>query len=291
MTNRDNPLTARVAVNHIWMRHFGRPLVESVFDFGRAGKQPTHPELLDWLAVELMESGWSMKHLHRLIMTSRTYQQSSRPGGSEHPNFAIDKDNRFWWKFDRRRLEAEVIRDSLLHLSGQLDATVGGPEIDPTAEATSRRRSMYFAIYPEAGGTMRFLTLFDPPDPGDCYRRTDSIVPQQALAMSNSVLSLNQGRLLASKLSKELAPTGATDIDFVVVLFEQVLCRAPTAPERQTCLEFLASQRSLYATTSADDLKAPPRKDIVAAAASPEQRARESLVRTLLNHNDFITLH
>lgn len=291
ITNRDNPLAARVAVNHIWMRHFGRPLVESVFDFGRAGKRPTHPGLLDWLAVELMESGWSMKHLHRLIVTSRTYQLSSRPGGSDHPNYAIDKDNRFWWKFDRRRLEAEIIRDSMLHLSGQLDPALGGPEIDPSAEVTSRRRSLYFAIYPEAGGTMRFLTLFDPPDPGDCYRRSDSIMPQQALAMSNSVLSLNQGRLLADVLSNELGSSGASDADFVIALFEQVLARSPTSDEQQSCLEFLTAQRSLYAAASPAELNVAAPKDTVAAAAVPEQRARESLVRTLLNHTDFITLH
>ena len=138
---------------------------------------------------------------------------------------------------------------------------------------------------------MRFLTLFDAPDPGDCYRRTDSILPQQALAMSNSVLSLNQGRLLADKLSKELATSDTTGDDFVIALFEHALCRTPTSTEQQTCLEFLTTQRALYATASAAELKATATKDTVAAAASPEQRARESLVRTLLNHNDFISLH
>jgi mono/diheme cytochrome c family protein len=289
--NRDNPLPARVAVNHIWMRHFGRPLVESVFDFGRSGKKPTHPELLDWLAVELMDHDWSMKHVHRLIVTSNTYQLSSRPGVTDHPNFAIDKDNASWWKFERRRLEAEIIRDSMLHVSGQLDPALGGPEIQSSEELTSNRRSLYFTVYPEAGGAMRFMTLFDPPDPTDCYRRTDSIVPQQALAMSNSVLSLNQGRRLADKLSKELAQADAEDNEFIIASFEQVLCRKPSAEERDVCGAFLTKQRELYQEAGAEQLKISASKGSVAAATNPAQRARESLVRTLLNHNDFITVH
>ncbi|MBC8353792.1 MAG: DUF1553 domain-containing protein [Planctomycetes bacterium] len=291
ITDRNHPLTARVAVNHIWMRHFGRPLVESVFDFGRAGTKPTHPQLLDWLAVELMDSGWSMKHMHRLIVTSNTYQLSSRAGGTDHANCAIDKDNRSLWRFDRRRLEGEVIRDSMLHVAGQLDTTIGGPEIQSTEEMSSSRRSLYFTIYPEAGGTMRFMTLFDPPDPGDCYRRTDSIVPQQALAMSNSVLAMNQGRLLAKTLSNELATTNADESEFVTTLFEQVLSRGPTAAEQHACHAFLAKQRELYSKANVDELNAAASKGGVAAATTPEQRARESLARTLLNHNDFITLH
>src|SRR5207302_4732255 len=110
MTERKNPLTARVAVNHIWTRHFARPLVETVFDFGRNGKKPSHPELLDWLAVEFMDSGWSMKHLHRVIVTSQAYRLSSGPS-TDHPNLARDADNRYLWRFNSHRLEAEIVRD------------------------------------------------------------------------------------------------------------------------------------------------------------------------------------
>ena len=291
ISGRDNPLTARVAVNHIWMRHFGRPLVESVVDFGRSGKKPSHPQLLDWLAVELMDNDWSMKHIHRLIVTSNTYQLSSRTSETEHPNTAIDKDNHWLWKFDRRRLEGEVIRDAMLHVAGQLDTTIGGPEIVATEEVSSLRRSLYFTIYPEAGGAMQFLTLFDPPDPGDCYRRTDSIVPQQALAMTNSVLSLNQGRVLAAKLSDELGSSATDEATFVAALFEQVLCRTPTPEEQQACQRFLAKQRAVYVAAGDDALKTAGAKGTVAPAISIEQRARESLVRTIMNHSDFITLH
>ncbi|MDA1014781.1 MAG: DUF1553 domain-containing protein [Planctomycetota bacterium] len=275
IANPENPLTARVAVNHIWMRHFGQPLVESVFDFGRSGKQPTHPRLLDWLAVELMEQrsatanastqssdtqsrAWNMKHLHRLIVTSRTYQLSSRPG-LDHANLKRDKNNTYMWKFNRRRLESEIIRDSLLHVSGQLDQTIGGQDLDPKLEATSHRRSMYFSVYPEGGGMMRFMSLFDAPDPCDCYRRSETIVPQQALAMSNSTLSLSVSRQLAKTTA---VATKQTEEQFVIAAFEKILCRSPSTAETRACLEFLT-----------------------------DKRAREGLVRVLLNHNDFVTIH
>src|SRR5262249_49489606 len=118
LTDPQNPLTARVAVNHIWARHFGKPLVSSVFDFGRKGAAPTHPDLLDFLAVELRESGWSMKHLHRLMVTSSTYRLVSSSAGAEE-NRKIDPENRHYWRMNPVRMEGEVIRDSLLHLSGE----------------------------------------------------------------------------------------------------------------------------------------------------------------------------
>src|SRR4029077_19755209 len=117
LTSKNHPLTARVAVNHIWLRHFDRTLVDTVFDFGRNGKKPSHPELLDWLAVEFMESGWSMKHLHRLIVTSDTYRMQSGVG-KNRANLAVDADNRWLWRFERRRLEAEVVREAILHTAG-----------------------------------------------------------------------------------------------------------------------------------------------------------------------------
>ncbi len=289
----DNPLTARVAVNHIWMRHFGRPLVESVFDFGRGGRTPTHPQLLDWLAVELMSStdGWRMKRIHRLIVTSSTYRLSSRPGAGNADRIA-DQDNSSWWKFERRRLEAETVRDALLHVSGELDSTIGGPDLDPKLESESSRRSLYFTVYPEAGGMMRFMTLFDAPDPCDCYRRTESIVPQQALVMSNSTLSLNCGRRLAGSLSAGLQTTvsASASESFVTAAFEQILSRAPTREEQQTCVDFLTRQHALF-LDSDTRLKLPTTTGTVEAAVNPVLRARESLVRVLLNHNDFVTLH
>src|SRR5262249_6960796 len=128
ITDRDNPLTARVAVNHVWTRHFHAPLVASVFDFGLNGARPTHPELLDWLAIEFMEPGWSMKHLHRLIVTSQAYRMATSQAGTA--DAARDSENHFLWRMNSGRMEAEVVRDSLLHVAGLLDRTMGGQELE-----------------------------------------------------------------------------------------------------------------------------------------------------------------
>lgn len=284
ITARTNPLAARVAVNHVWLRHFGRPIVDSVFDLGRNGKRPSHPELLDWLAVELMENDWSLKHLHRLIVTSSTYRMGSKPApGSK--NATIDQDNRYLWQFPRRRLEAEAVRDSVLAAACELDSTPFGRPVDNAQEAATRRRSLYFDTYPEDGGHMKFLTLFDAPDPCDCYRRSESILPQQALVLTNSRLLLDQSRLLARKLWERTAPLEDHESAFIAAAFEQVLTRLPSSEEVAICREFLSRQTSLIRA-------APPAPSDagVAPAANPEQRAREGLVRALFSHDDFVTL-
>lgn len=281
LTQRDNALTARVAVNHVWMRHFGKPLVETVFDFGRGGKEPTHPQLLDWLAVELREHQWSLKHLHRLILNSTTYRLASK-----HPSQPLlasqDRENRYYWRFNSRRLEAEAIRDSILAVADQLDQAVGGPEIQPAQEAISKRRSLYFATYPEAGGAMRFASTFDAPDPCGCYRRKETMAPQQALALTNSRLILNSSRAMARKW-----PLNVSERRFLSELFEQVLSRLPTGKERDLCRSFLEKQRQLFSRSS---LKATSVKGIIPASTDPVARSRESLARALLNHSDFVTL-
>ena len=262
--SRDNPLTARVAANHIWLRHFGRPLVESVFEFGRAGKKPTHPELLDWLAVELMDSGWKMKRLHKLIVTSGVYRMDSTPGESA----ALDSDNARYWRFPSRRVEAEVVRDAVLHLSGRLDLTIGGPELEGREQKDARRRAMYFSVYPEDGGHHPFLELFDPPDPNDSYARSASIMPQQALALTNSKLFIEESRVVARNLREEVGEKG-----FVAAAFEHVLSRRPTAAEEKRCRDFLKKQTELFR-----------------GEEHPERRAEEGLIRVLFNHNDFVTI-
>jgi Protein of unknown function (DUF1553)/Protein of unknown function (DUF1549)/Planctomycete cytochrome C len=264
IASKDNPLTARVAVNHLWRWHFGMPLVETTFDFGRNGKRPSHPELLDWLATELMDNGWRMKPLHRLIVTSAAYRMRSHVGGTDHPGLAIDPDNRWLWHFPARRMEAEVVRDGVLHAAGELDLTMGGVEIPHEQGLTSRRRSLYFAHHGES--KMEFLELFDAANPCDCYKRTASVLPQQALALSNSELAERQGRLLAGKLTAEAGSEEA----FVRVAFEQVLGRGPTEPERAASVAFLGRQRRLF--------------------PGGELRARENFVQALFNHNDFVTV-
>ena len=158
ITDRRNPLTARVAANHIWMRHMGTPLVSTVFDFGRNGKRPSHPKLLDWLASELMDNHWNMKHLHRLIITSNAYRMQSTVVGGEQ-NIAIDPDNRYLWRRSPTRVESQVIRDSLLSLAGKLTWRIGGPSVLPGEQAASTRRSLYF--FHSNNQRNQFLTTFD----------------------------------------------------------------------------------------------------------------------------------
>ena len=269
MTSRDNPLTARVAVNHIWTRHFHSPLVASMNDFGRNGDKPTHPELLDWLAVEFMESGWDMKHLHRLIVTSNAYRRDSL---SHSHSVSKDPENKLLWRRNSSRMEAEVVRDSLLFIAGRLDLTMGGVELENKDALTTTRRSLYYSVHPESGGKSALGELFDAPDPLDCYRRVSSIVPQQALALTNSEL-VHESSVAIVKAWQDSG--GGSAEQFISYLFEQILSRHPTQAEIQVCLSTLQKQQQL--ATSPD---------------SPEAntRAHESLARILLNHNDFVTI-
>lgn len=265
----ENPLTARVAVNHMWLRHFGKPLVSTVFDFGLNGKPPTHPALLDWLATELVNSGWSMKAMHRLMVTSATYRMQSSPGAAGHPSAAVDPENDFLWRMNPRRMEAEVVRDSILSLAGELDPSMGGPDIDETKGLASKRRSIYFRHSPDT--QMEFLKMFDGPNPTECYARNESVVPQQALALANSQISVEKARVLAAKI-----PAGTGPDDFVKAAFETILGRPPGSEELAVGIRFLQRQPDLLASWSVE-----------APAAA---RARENLVHVLLNHNDFVTI-
>ena len=269
-----NPLAARVAVNHIWMRHIGKPLVATVFDFGRKGNVPTHPELLDWLASELVEGPpggkpWSMKHLHRLIVTSAAYRMGSSTAGAE-ANLAADPDNQFLWRREPVRLEAQVVRDCMLSLAGTLDSTIGGPSVPPGQQAASRRRSVYFWHSDIDRNT--FLTTFDDAAVKECYRRDQSIVPQQALALSNAALVHDA----AAKIAARIMSTGGmalSDEAFLDASFVMLLDRRPSADERAACSAALATWRTL----------ANP------AQATPDP-ALVHMVWALLNHNDFVTL-
>lgn len=280
ITSPQNPLTARVAVNHIWGRHFHEPLVSTVHDFGRNGTRPAHPELLDWLAVELMESGWSMQHLHRRIVTSAAYRRVSSTGTATKES-AADPENKLLWRMNAGRMEAEVLRDSLLYLAGRLDSKPGGQELENSQALTTTRRSLYYSSYPESGGKSEFGELFDAPDPSECYRRTRSVVPQQALALTNSELVHNLSGTLAGTLWKGAEPLPANakteEQDqtqrFIGGAFESILSRSPTSAEREACLVFLTKQAG-----SADP------------ATESAVRAREGLVRVILNHNDFVTI-
>ena len=305
IASKDNPLTARVAVNHIWLRHFGQAIVETTHDLGRNGSRPTHPELLDWLACELMDSGWSMKHIHRLIVTSQAYQLTSivpRSAGESSTSLvaanSADPDNKTYWRFPAARMQAEVVRDSLLSISGELDLTMGGHEIDHKEGMTSRRRSLYFAHHGEE--KMEFLELFDAANALDCYKRTSSVQPQQALALTNSELTKTLSRHLAKRLWDEVNEIRTTEItaaspeviptslqtepnsvdDFIQRAFLQILNRPPHEAELTASREFL-TQQTLRLTAS---------HGTQTSDTDPAMRSRENLVHALMNHNDFVTV-
>jgi hypothetical protein len=288
IANAKNPRTSRVTVNHIWMRHFGRALVPTVANFGLAGKAPSHPELLDWLASELVESRWSSKHLHRLMVTSSTYRLKSTIGLADRSNVTIDAGNRYLWRMNSRRMEAEVVRDSLLSLAESLDVTMGGPELDPKLGQTSKRRSLYFRITPD--DKMEMLDLFDLANPSECYERKNSVVPQQSLALFNSVLAADQARIVAASLSESAGDSPVDNATFVTRAFEQVLTRSPTTAERDRSVRFLTAHAALLKKTKSLDAFPADGVKRRAPSTDPAMRARENLVHVLLNHNDFVTI-
>jgi len=283
LADAQNPLTARVAMNHVWLRHFGRGLVPTPADFGRNGRPPSHPQLLDWLASEFVAQGWSMKAMHRLMVTSSTYRQASTP---DEADAQLDPDNIYLWRMNSRRLEAEAVRDNLLYVSGSLDLTRGGPDIDHKLGLISKRRSLYLRHAAEK--EVEFLRIFDGPSVTECYERKPSVVPQQALALANSELALAQARLLARELSS-VAEGDSTR--FAALAFRRILARRPSRDESRLCADFL-SQRAERAETPNESKLMPASLNVDEKKASidPAQRARENLVLVLMNHNDFVTV-
>ncbi|RUL86771.1 DUF1553 domain-containing protein [Tautonia sociabilis] len=242
-----NPLTARVLVNRLWAHHFGRGIVASPDDFGAMGQPPTHPELLDWLASEFIRSGWSIKHMHRLIMTSSAYRMSSRLFPEAE---AADPTNALLHRMNLKRLEAEAIRDAMLALSGRLEPKLFGPSVppylSPFMEGRGRpsnsgpidgdgRRSLYINI--RRNFLSPFLLAFDFPSPATCRGRRDaSNVPAQALALMNDPFVVEQARLWAGRAAS--AP-GASPEEVVDALYESAYSRPPIGAERERAIAFL----------------------------------------------------
>jgi Protein of unknown function (DUF1553) len=251
IASAENPLTARVAVNHIWLRHFGRGIVTTPENFGALGARPSHPALLDWLAAEFVARGWSMKAMHRMLLTSATYRMASTPDSA---NAEIDPDNIALWRMPSRRMEAEIVRDNLLAAAGSLDATMGGPDIDCAQGLTSPRRSIYLRSAAEK--EVEFLRIFDGPSVNECYQRRPSVMPQQALALANSDIAIAQAKQLAKTL-------GGDDTLFARTAYQRILARTPTAEELTACVGFLQGKPAT---------------------------AREQLALVLFNHNDFVTI-
>ncbi|MFK7738158.1 MAG: PSD1 and planctomycete cytochrome C domain-containing protein [Pirellulaceae bacterium] len=258
IVSRDNPLTARVLVNRIWQRVFRYGLVRTPEDFGLQGQQPTHPELLDWLAVEFQDSGWDLQHLLKLMLTSRTFQQSSawREG-------IDDPENRLYARGPSYRLDAEVLRDTGLWASGLLDPTLGGEGVKPyqpvgmwkamahpasntkeyKADEGRRlyRKSVY--VYWKRTSPHPMMTLFDAPDrESSCVRRSNTSTSLQSLALFNETQRVEIGRKLAEKLLK----TGESDSERLRMLFELIACRKPNESEADACLGLLDTMRSRF---------------------------------------------
>ena len=248
IASKENPLTARVWVNRVWQYHFGEGIIRTTSDFGVNGDRPSHPELLDWLAVNFMESGWNTKALHKLILTSATYRQSA-----EHPTLKDNPDdsaNRLLWKFNRRRLEAEAIRDSILYTSGRLSEERGGPSVFPplpddladfarygrtgglmweTNEKPedARRRSLY--IFQRRSLPLPMMASFDAlPFSESCDRRSSTTTPLQALNMLNGYLVNEEAEHLAARAARE---AGAKREDQIRRVFTLILNRPPLPAE------------------------------------------------------------
>jgi hypothetical protein len=280
-----NPLTARVIVNRLWQHHFGRGIVATPSDFGKTGLPPSHPELLDWLAAELVKDGWHFKRIHKLIMTSRTYVQSSRV--RDEKAAALDPANTLLWRQNLRRLEAEAIRDSILAVSGRLNLKMGGRGIFPTlskevlstqskpgngwgksSPEEQGRRSVY--IFAKRTLGVPFLDIFDEAstDTPTAARQTTTIAPQ-ALTLLNSTFLAEQARACADRLIRERGTDPRADVRR---LFALALGRPPDAEEEATALAYLARTRRELSVHSAESYR----------------QALALLCKAVLNLNEFV---
>lgn len=235
VASADNPLTARVIVNRIWMHHFGRAIVRTPSNFGTLGRKPTHPALLDWLASQLIESGWSIKQLHRTIMLSAAYQMSSQFDAAA---FGKDGDNELIWRMNPRRLDVEAWRDSVLAATGELDRALGGPASDNIL--ASRRRTLYTRVSRNGDRFQSdlFLRLFDFPMPrATIPKRTTSVVPQQFLFMMNSQFMVDRAKALSARLAGE----ADNDDERIQRAYRLLFGRPPTDEERQIATEYLTA--------------------------------------------------
>jgi hypothetical protein len=304
LTRPDHPLTARVFVNRLWLQHFGRAIVTTPNDFGLNGTKPSHPELLDWLATEFVESGWSIKHMHRVMVLSATYQQSSliTTHGAER-----DPDNRLLWRMHRRRMEGETLRDGVLQVSGALNSAVGGPMVRVPLEPEVYdliftegepdglwhvtpdtrqhvRRSLY--LFAKRNVRQPMLEAFDQPDTlTSCPVRPVSTFAPQALILLNGPFMQTQSKVFASRVLREAGTDRAKCVERA---YQLALARPPRPEELRTALEFLHGQTELVR----DRLLARLRvgiptglsDDIDPAAAA----ALADFCLAMLNRNEFV---
>jgi hypothetical protein len=272
IVNPENPLTARVLTNRVWLHHFGNGLVRTPSDFGLRGEAPTHPELLDYLASQFMTHGWSIKTLHRTIMLSETYQQQSQ---SHAEGESKDPENRWLWRMNRRRLDWESLRDSLLTVSGQIDFRMGGPSVPLLSEPFSARRSIYgFIDRQNLPGLFRTFDFVAPDS--SAPQRLQTAVPQQALYLMNSSFIQQQTTATANRISARWNSHDSADLDRQVQdLYEVIYSRSPTTDERQLAKQFMADHHQ------ADSSK-------VASGQAEEFSSWQEYVQALLLSNEFV---
>jgi hypothetical protein len=304
LVHPENPLTPRVTMNRIWMRYFGRGIVETDEDFGAQGASPTNPQLLDWLGKEFIRRGWSQKAMHRLIVTSATYRQASK-----YRSDLAEKDprNLLLGRQERLRVEAEIVRDAALSASGLLDATIGGPSVNPpqpegvyaftqtakkwtTSSGGDRyRRGLYTMFFRSAPYPL--FTTFDSPDfQTVCTRRTRSNTPLQSLTVANDEAFFEIAQGLAARVIREISQTDASVIDARIRhAFQLCLCRPPTAQESVLLKAFYEKQRDEFANdvAAADALT----KGVSAFrnTAPGDGAAMVAVARAIINTDVFIT--
>jgi hypothetical protein len=301
IADANNPLTARVMANRIWHYHFGRGIVGTPSDFGVMGERVIDQKLLDYLAVDFVEGGWRMKRMHRLIMLSNTYQQSSayRPQAAEA---APD----LWWRFERRRLEGEVIRDAMLSVSGLLNLKMGGPGVFPPLPpgivmpgskyvnwevekdpAEANRRGVY--VFVKRNLRYPMFQTFDFPDTHEsCARRYQTVTPTQSLALLNDELVLEWAVALAARVLNDSGVPLDAQVDRA---YRIVYNRAASAKERATILEFLQSQASILREQLARNEKVYVPESLPAGVDPAHAAAFVDFCHTLLNSNEFVYMN
>lgn len=296
LADAKNPLTARVMVNRIWQYHFGHGLVATASDFGLKGDRPTHPQLLDWLASEFVRTGWSVKQMHRLIMASSTYQQSSR---YREVAAKSDPENRLLWRYPRQRLEGETIRDSALEVAGLLNAKMGGPSVFPELpqgmsvaggwsvtkdESERNRRSIY--VFVRRNTRYPIFETFDMPDTHEtCSRRMVTTSPIQALTLLNNKLTLEWAESFAGRVIE----VAGTDLDREIeTAYRLAFSRSPDKTEKEIARKFFDRHSEILSKRAAAD------EPLASPSRSPEQCDRvqaASLVdfcHMLINANEFV---
>ncbi len=300
LTDPRHPLLARVIVNRIWMHHFGRGLVATPADFGALGSPPTHPELLDYLASEFIQSGWSVKHMHRLLMQSTAYRQALRVDSAQDE---ADPDNLLYGGARLRRLDAETFRDTILMVCGKLDRQSGGPPVPVMADSVGRwvlgienikdgrtgerltlkgqefRRSIYVEV--RRSRPLSVLDSFDWPRMApNCDMRRDSTVATQSLMLLNSDLIVSCADALSERIRRDV---GEDVRHQIVQLWKLAYGRNPTAEEIETAQQFVSDQQTHFQNAGPRSEHSPD-----ASTFRPQDSALASLCHMLLSSNEFL---